>query len=66
MIIKYISCDGSEVEEKIVKVEFCQNCFPPHGIFLSCTRENGEKFGEKFEIYDLTKIKYIKAIPERN
>ncbi len=44
MKIKYISCDGMTVKEKVVKIESYQSYYPPHKNFLICTRESGDDF----------------------
>jgi len=57
MIIRYISCDGCPVKEKVTIVEFCQDVTPPYGHYLRCTRENGDIF----EIYDPADVDCITA-----
>jgi len=56
MIIRYISCDGYPVEEKIARVDFCQNILSPYDQFIQCIRPNGDIF----EIDDFTRVDWIK------
>jgi hypothetical protein len=59
MIIKYTSCDGSEVEERIIEVKFFQLVGIPGEVYLHCIRPSDSKWNGIFEV-DADRVEWIK------